>query len=113
MILFFALFPLAALADDAVVEAVETRAGPDGWYFSVTLRHGDTGWEDYADAWRVVDASGRELGLRILHHPHVEEQPFTRSLADVQIPEEMREVFVEARTNRDGWGRARYPVSLK
>ena len=112
---FFLLFitPTLALADDAVIEAVEARSSGNAWSFSVTLSHGDTGWDDYADGWRVVAGDGTELGLRVLHHPHVEEQPFTRSLGGVAVPEGTTEVFIEARTNTDGWGAARFPVSLK
>ncbi len=106
-------FPCTAFADDAVIEAAEARATGSGWSFSVTLSHGDTGWDDYADGWRVVDADGAELGLRVLYHPHVDEQPFTRSLGGVSIPEGTETVFIEARTNTDGWGAARFPVSLK
>lgn len=102
-----------ALADDAVIEAAEARASGHSWTFSVTLSHGDTGWDDYADGWRVVDANGTELGLRVLYHPHVEEQPFTRSLGGISIPDGLDTVFIEARTNVDGWGEARFPVSLK
>ena len=79
---------------------------------SVTLRHGDTGWDDYADGWRVVAEDGTELGMRVLYHPHVEEQPFTRSLSGIAIPQDATRVFVEARTNADGWGAARFPVDL-
>ena len=102
-----------ALADDAVIEAAEARSSGDSWTFSVTLSHGDTVWDDYADGWRVVDSEGTELGLRVLYHPHVEEQPFTRSLGGVSIPDGLDTVFIEARTNVDGWGVARFPVSLK
>ena len=107
------LFPGAALADDATIEAASaTRSGSD-WTFSVTLRHADTGWDDYADGWRVVLDDGTELGLRVLYHPHVNEQPFTRSLGGVEVPEGTESVFIEARTNTDGWGAARLEVSLK
>ena len=102
-----------ALADDAVIEAAEARPSGGSWSFSVTLSHGDTGWDDYADGWRVVDSDGTEFGLRVLYHPHVEEQPFTRSLGGVEIPEGTDTVFIEARTNVDGWGKTRFPVSLK
>ena len=107
------LFPSVALADDAVIEAAEARASGNDWTFSVTLSHGDTGWDDYADGWRVVDSDGTELGLRVLYHPHVEEQPFTRSLGGVSIPDGIETVFIEARTNVNGWGATRFPVSLK
>ncbi len=107
------LLATPALADDATIEAVEARASGKAWSFSVTLRHGDTGWDDYADGWRVVTEDGTELGLRVLYHPHVEEQPFTRSLGGVAIPDGVETVYIEARTNADGWGAARFPVSLK
>ncbi|MEL7027071.1 MAG: hypothetical protein AAGO57_07585, partial [Pseudomonadota bacterium] len=70
----------------------------------VTLRHGDTGWDDYADGWRVELADGSVLGTRELLHPHVNEQPFTRSLSGVEIPDGTNEVFIRASTNVDGWG---------
>ncbi len=109
----FLLLATPVLADDATIEAVEARASGNAWSFSVTLRHGDTGWDDYADGWRVVTEDGTVLGLRVLYHPHVDEQPFTRSLGGVTIPEGVETVYVEARTNADGWGAARFPVSLK
>ncbi|MCV6594427.1 MAG: hypothetical protein OIF48_15850 [Silicimonas sp.] len=101
-----------SLADDASIEDATARASGETWSFSVTLRHGDTGWDDYADGWRVVAADGTVLGTRVLHHPHVTEQPFTRSLSGVTVPEGVAEVFIEARTNVDGWGAARRPVRL-
>ena len=109
-----ALLPIAApaLADPAEIVAAEAREAGGTWAFSVTLRHGDTGWDDYADGWRVVDADGAVLGTRVLYHPHVEEQPFTRSLNGVEIPSDLTTVFIEARTNTDGWGEARFAVDL-
>ena len=108
--LFFLAFPVAA--DDASIEAVKVRNDGATWTFSVTLRHDDTGWDDHADGWRVVGADGTELGLRILVHPHVNEQPFTRSQTGITIPEGVTQVFVEARTNTEGWGAVRFPVDL-
>ena len=102
-----------ALADPAVIEGVEVRASSGGYGFSVTLRHGDTGWDDYADGWRVEAADGTVLGYRELLHPHVNEQPFTRSLNGVAIPEGMREVFVRSRTNVDGWDTSTVRVDLE
>lgn len=111
--LFFLFLATAAHADDAVIENATARQSGDTWSFSVTLSHADTGWEDYADGWRVVDQNGTELGLRVLYHPHVEEQPFTRSLNGVTLPPGLNTVYIEARTNTDGWGAARFPLSLK
>ena len=102
----------SAAADGAEIIAVDARASGGSWAFSVTLQHGDTGWDDYADGWRVVTEDGVELGLRTLLHPHVNEQPFTRSLSGVTIPSDVTRVYVEARTNTDGWGVTRFPVDL-
>ncbi|MEM0947610.1 MAG: hypothetical protein AAGK37_09410 [Pseudomonadota bacterium] len=108
----FAIAPAISGADPAVVESVEARPAGSTWTFSVTLSHGDTGWDDYADGWRVVLADGTVLGTRELLHPHVEEQPFTRSLSGVSIPDGTEEVYIEARTNTDGWDDARMAVAL-
>ncbi|RYH08302.1 hypothetical protein [Tropicimonas sp. IMCC6043] len=99
-------------ADPAVIEAVEARPGASGWTFSVTLRHDDTGWEDYADGWRVLAPDGTVLGTRVLVHPHVNEQPFTRSLANVDIPRDIREVAIEASTRVEGWSGTSVPFTL-
>lgn len=104
--------PLAVSADDASIEEATARANGGSWSFSVTLLHADTGWDDYADGWRVVTDDGTVLGTRTLYHPHVDEQPFTRSLSGVAIPEGLERVFIEARTNTNGWGKARLAVDL-
>jgi len=64
--------------------------------FSVTVEHGDTGWDHYANHWRVLSADGEELGKRVLHHPHENEQPFTRSLGGIKIPAAIDSVILEA-----------------
>lgn len=84
-----------------------------GWHFNVTLRHADEGWKHYADAWRVVDKSGKVFGTRTLHHPHVEEQPFTRGLGDVVIPSGTKSVYIEAHDKVHGWAKQRYEIRLK
>lgn len=102
-----------ATADAAKVEGATAKRVGDSWSFSVTLSHGDTGWDDYADGWRVVSPDGTVLGLRELLHPHVNEQPFTRSLSGVSIPVGTTTVFIEARTNVDGWSEARFEMTLE
>ena len=62
----------------------------------VTVRHADEGWEHYANRWEVLSPDGEILATRVLAHPHVEEQPFTRSLEDVQIPVDLDEVVIRA-----------------
>lgn len=101
-----------AVADPAAIENVEAREQGDGWRFDVTLSHADTGWDDYADGWRVVLEDGSVLGTRELLHPHVTEQPFTRSLSGVVIPDGVDTVFIEARTNVEGWDTGRFRFDL-
>ncbi len=102
-----------AFADPPAIENVDARKEARGWRFDVTLRHPDTGWDHYADGWRVLNMEGAELGMRILHHPHETEQPFTRSLSAVVIPEGTTEVQVQARCSVDGWSRTTVVVPLK
>lgn len=109
-LLFFAL---PAYADSPVIESVAARQSGDAWRFDVTLSHPDTGWNHYADGWRILDMDGNELGMRVLHHPHVTEQPFTRSLGNVIIPASVTKVQVQARCNVDGWSDEFHIVTLK
>ncbi|MGR3717255.1 MAG: hypothetical protein ACU0B1_10970 [Thermohalobaculum sp.] len=97
---------MATRAGEADVVGVEARPSGGGWSFDVTVRHGDTGWENYADAWRVVGPGGTVYGTRVLVHPHVNEQPFTRSLSGVAIPEGVTTVTVEAHDSVHEWGGA-------
>ena len=112
MFIFFSLLAAPALADAPVVQSVKASKSGDLWRFDVTIRHGDTGWDHYADAWRIVDKEGKELGIRLLAHPHVEEQPFTRLLSGVRLPEGTTEVGVQARDNTTGWADVK-PFPLK
>lgn len=102
-----------ATADEPVIENVSvTRTGDDTYSFSVTISHPDTGWDHYADGWRVLDMQGNELGLRVLYHPHVNEQPFTRSLGGVVIPAGTTQVQVQARDLPKGWNAGTTIVDL-
>ncbi len=107
-----ALSVAPALAGPAGVLKVEARPSGGGWSFDVTVEHGDSGWDHYADAWRVVGPDGAVYGTRTLYHPHVGEQPFTRSLSGVAIPAGVAAVTVEAHDNVHGWGGAAIEVAL-
>ncbi len=101
VLLLTAASPL--LADMPKIVKVDVSKPDMGWRFEVTVRHSDTGWDHYADGWEIVDMDGNRLGYRKLHHPHVDEQPFTRSLRGVMIPDGVRKVIVRASCNKDGW----------
>lgn len=77
----------AGLAD---VLKVEIRPATEVGRFDVevTLRHADSGWDHYANRWEILAPDGRVIASRVLAHPHVNEQPFTRGLSGVRIPAE-------------------------
>ncbi|MCP4933154.1 MAG: hypothetical protein GY927_02880 [bacterium] len=79
-----------------IVDVKITKQGADTYRFEVTLRHADTGWKHYADAFIIVGPSGKQLGKRVLFHPHVNEQSFTRSLSGVKIPTDIVTVTIRA-----------------
>jgi len=93
----FCLLALPAAADPPVIEA----ANADGLVLSVTLSHPDTGWDHYANSWEVRAPDGRHLDTRVLVHPHVTEQPFTRSLRLKTIPAGMTQLDIVATCNEN------------
>lgn len=69
-----------------------------------TVRHGDTGWDHDADCWDVLAPDGRVPGVRTLHHPYVDEQPFTRSRSGVAVPPGVLSITVCAHDLGHGLG---------
>ena len=80
--------------------------------FTVTVQHEDTGWDHYANQWEVLSLEGKVLGERVLLHPHVNEQPFTRSLNGVSIPPTIKKVKVRARDSVHGYGGKEVAIEL-
>ncbi len=102
-ILFLSAVP--ALSGEADVVDANVVLSSDGSYrFDVALLHADTGWEHYADAFEILDGEGNILATRILVHPHVNEQPFTRSLSGVEIAPELSEVTIRGRDSVHEYG---------
>jgi len=100
----------AGEADVVAVEAAEEGAGT--WRFAVTVAHADAGWDHYADKWEVLAPDGRVLATRVLLHPHVGEQSFTRSLGGVAVPAEIERVIFRAHDSVHGLGGAEMTVEL-
>jgi len=92
---------------------VRARLQPDGtWTFEVTVQHEDTGWEHYADRWEVLTSEGEVLATRALAHPHVDEQPFTRSQGAIVVPEGAGQLWVRAHDGLHGYGGREVVVDL-
>ncbi len=81
--------------------AVSGDAG--SYQFSVTVASPDTGCEQYADWWEVLDTDGNLLYRRVLLHSHIDEQPFTRSGGPVEVAADTP-LIVRAHMNNLGYG---------
>ena len=100
-------------AGEADVVEVNVRiTGDNVFHFKVAVRHQDEGWDHYANKWEVVAPDGTVLGTRILHHPHVNEQPFTRSLSGVEIPDTIDTVTIRAHDSVHQYGGKTATVQL-
>jgi len=98
---------LATIANAGEADVVDVRisqSSSGSYSFDVTVKHADTGWEHYSDAWEVLDNKGNILAKRVLVHPHVNEQPFTRSLSGVKIPAELTAVTIRAHDSVHEYG---------
>ena len=112
-ILFILCLSSTAFSGEVDVVAVELEKGNDGIYrFDVTLRHTDIGWDHYADRWEVLAPDGTTLGTRVLAHPHVDEQPFTRSLSGVKIPKDVKKVEIRGHDSVHAFGGKTMVVDL-
>jgi len=111
---------LAALAADSawageadVVAAEAVREGAGVYRFNVTVTHADAGWDHYANKWDAVAPDGSVLGTRELLHPHENEQPFTRSLGGVAIPDSVDRVTLRAHDSVHGYGGREITIRLE
>lgn len=112
-VLAISFWSTTAMAGDVKVVDVKAYKEGDSWTFDVTLEHEDSGWEHYADAWRVVSDDGKKVyGTRTLFHPHETEQPFTRGQSGIKIPAKVDTVVVEAHDKVHGWSPDRFKYKL-
>ena len=103
-----------------VIGGTAAEQSPGVWLISATVSSTETGWDKYADEWIVLlpdtDNIGGEtdgvLGTRTLAHPHENEQPFTRSLSGVNIPEDVTTVVLAARDSDLGYCGQTYELTL-
>ena len=113
LVIFLCLAGLRAYGGDVeIVSADFQRSGNGTWSVNVALLHADSGWDHYADIWRVVDAEGNILGERVLLHPHEDEQPFIRGESGIEISESLERVYIEAHDMVHGWTPNRMEVDM-
>jgi len=87
----------------AVVKSVSVKGESSNYNFRVEVQSPDTGCDQYADWWEVIDGDGKLIYRRVLLHSHVNEQPFTRSGGPVDIDSDMF-VYIRAHMNNTGYG---------
>lgn len=105
--------PGVSLGGEADVIAVKMISqGLHRYDVSVTVRHADSGWDHYANRWDLIDVEGNIIASRVLLHPHVDEQPFTRGLTGVEIPAHITRVTVRAHDLVHGYGGEEVSVDL-
>ena len=103
-ILLFLLTTSALAGEADVLEVNVVPSTGNTFNFEVTVQHADEGWDHYADAFEILTVEGEVLAVRTLYHPHVNEQPFTRSLNNVVIPYSIGEVIIRARDSEHAYG---------
>lgn len=94
-------------ADQKFPDVIAVKAIPrtaDKFDFDVTVSSPYDTAQRYADAFRVMDKTGKVLGERVLLHDHATEQPFTRDLYGVVIPKNTKLIVVQGRDQKNGWG---------
>lgn len=90
------LLPCASIAGEADILAAEVESvGGEFYRFKVTVQHDDEDWNHYAQRWEILSTDGKLLAIRVLRHPHINEQPFTRSVTAI-IPEDIDQVVIRA-----------------
>ncbi len=100
------------IASEVEVINVQSKSqGDQKYHFDVTLKHTDEGWDHYANRWEILDTQGKILATRTLSHPHVNEQPFTRSLT-TKLPEHIKTIIVRGHDSVHKYGGEGITVNL-
>lgn len=102
------------LAGQAVIEDVKAECNHKRLCkFDVTISHADEGWTHFANGWQIFTTTGELLGHRALVHPHVKEQPFTRSIRNIKIPPSIDTVILKANDSLHGESDRKYVLKLQ
>ncbi|MES9946288.1 MAG: hypothetical protein ABW080_15135 [Candidatus Thiodiazotropha sp.] len=104
--------PLAYAGEADVIDVEVRKRGSNLYDISVTVQHQDAGWDHYANRWEVLDEKGAVIGTRTLHHPHVNEQPFTRVLPGLTIPADIKTVTIRSHDSVHEYGGKTITVGL-
>ena len=90
---------------NAQVIEVTISGESNAYTINTTISSPDTGCDQYADWWEIIDLEGNLIYRRILTHSHVDEQPFTRSGSNIPLKNE-DEVYIRVHINTTGYASA-------
>lgn len=96
-----------------VIDASAMRESNGRYTVSATILHKDEGWKHYVNRFEVLTPDGKLIGARYLGHPHVNEQPFTRSATSVNVPEGINEIRIRAHDNVHGFSGKEFTLKLQ
>jgi len=105
-IFILAIFSSSCSANIAVNSAnvinVDTQGSTGKYNFYVTLSSNETGCNQYANWWEVLDENGSLLYRRILVHSHPDDQPFRRAGGQVNVTPSQT-LYIRAHMNTSGY----------
>lgn len=102
LLLLLLAFTLEANSPQANVTAVFSKKVKESYRFGVTLKSDETGCEQYADWWEILNEEGQLLYRRILVHSHPNTQPFTRWGNSVEVKEN-EILYIRGHMNKLGY----------
>jgi len=100
------------ISDQARIVSAEVSGDSGDYRFNIGISSPDTGCDQYADWWEVINPAGDLLYRRILGHSHVNEQPFSRSGGPIDINPSDR-VIIRAHMNNTGYGRQAFAGTVQ
>ncbi len=95
-----------------VLSAEVEHSGGNYYHIKATVKHNDENWDHFAASWEVLDQDGNILGVRVLRHPHIREQPFTRELT-VEIPDHIENITIRAYDLIHHYGGKEFTLKIK
>ena len=105
--------PLAAAGAADVIGATARRSNDGTWTFEVSMRCDDKNATYFCDRFEIMTLDKRVLGVRRLLHDHADEQPFTRALHGVRLPDAVaRRVLIRGHHNVRGYDGATFELDL-
>ncbi len=105
--------PLALPGAADVIAATARQAADGSWSFEVTMRCDDRGADYFCDRFEVLTPTARVVGVRRLLHDHTDEQPSTRDLQGVHVPDGFpRGVLIRGHHNIRGYDGAALKLEL-